>query len=298
MSGPGPERQAGWLTAHGGLVNGAALGLVWLAAISLADPYVPGSLGTAHDAHDYWLAARATDPYAAGLSWGLPGAYVYSPAFLQVAGPLLALPWQAFVAVWTAIALSALAWLARPGALLPMLVLAIPDVWGGNIHVLLAAAIVIGFRFPAVWAFVLLTKVTPGVGLLWFALRREWRMLGIAAGATAAVILVSAAFAPHLWQRWIGVLAGNAMADPIVLGVIPIPLVVRLPAAVALIAWAAPRDRRWALPVACMLALPAWWVGGLAMLLAIPTLIHWKLPGGTPPRLRAMARLAGFEPAT
>ena len=298
MSGPGPERLAGWLTGRAGLVNGAALGLVWLAAISLADPYVPGSLGTAHDAHDYWLAARATDPYAAGLSWGLPGAYVYSPAFLQVAGPLLALPWQAFVAVWTAIALLALAWLARPGALLLMLVLAIPDVWGGNVHLLLAAAIVIGFRFPAVWAFVLLTKVTPGVGLLWFALRREWRMLGIAAGATAAVILVSAAFAPHLWQRWIGVLAGNAMADPIVLGVIPIPLVVRLPAAVALIAWAAPRDRRWALPVACMLALPAWWVGGLAMLLAIPTLINWKLPGGTPPRLRAMARLAGFEPAT
>ncbi len=298
MTEPGPARIAGWLTVNASLVNGAALVLVWVATIALSDPYVASSLGTAHDAHDYWLAARASDPYAAGLSWGQPGAYVYSPAFLQVASPLLALPWQAFVAVWTAIALAALAWLARPAALLLMLALALPEVWGGNIHLLLAAAIVLGFRFPAAWAFVLLTKVTPGIGLLWFALRREWRLLGIAAGATVAIVVFSAGLAPDLWQRWIGVLAGNATTDPFVLGVIPIPLVVRLPVAVALIAWAAPRDQRWALPVACMLALPAWWVGGLTMLFAIPTLIHWKLPGGMPPRLRAMARLAGFEPAT
>ena len=61
----------------------------------------------------------------------------------------------------------------------------------GNIHLLLAAAIVLGFRWPGTWAFVLLTKVTPGVGLLWFAVRREWRSLGIALGATAAIVAVS-----------------------------------------------------------------------------------------------------------
>ena len=43
-------------------------------------------------------------------------------------------------------------------------------------------AIVLGFRWPFTWAFVLLTKVTPGVGLLWFAVRREWRSLAIALG--------------------------------------------------------------------------------------------------------------------
>ena len=37
----------------------------------------------------------------------------------------------------------------------------------GNIHILLGVAIAIGFRWPAAWAFVLLTKVTPGIGLLW-----------------------------------------------------------------------------------------------------------------------------------
>jgi hypothetical protein len=297
VTGQGIARVASRASWDPYLLNAAALAIVWFVTVALAEPYVAGSLGTGHDAHDYWLAARAADPYAAGLSWGHPGAYVYSPAFLQLASPLLYLPWQVFLAAWTAIALGALVWLSRPAALLPMLFVALPEIWGGNIHLLLAAAIVLGFRYPAVWAFVVLTKVTPGIGLLWFAIRREWRQLAQAAIATGLVVLVSLVLAPDLWRGWIGVLAGNANSDPIVLGVIPIPLVVRLPIALALIVWAAPRNHRWALPVACMLALPAWWVGGLTMLLAIPALIDWKLPSGTPARLQAVARLAGFEPA-
>ena len=62
---------------------------------------------------------------------------------------------------------------------------------GGNIHLLLAAAIVLGFRWPWTWAIVLLTKITPGIGLLWFVVRREWRDLAIALGATAAIVAVS-----------------------------------------------------------------------------------------------------------
>jgi len=50
-----------------------------------------------------------------------------------------------------------------------------------------------------------LTKVTPGVGLVWFAVRREWRSLAIAATATAVVVAVSAAVAPGAWAGWIGV---------------------------------------------------------------------------------------------
>ena len=53
--------------------------------------------------------------------------------------------------------------------------LATVELAGGNISLLLAVAIVVGFRWPAAWAFVLLTKVTPGIGLLWFVVRREWR---------------------------------------------------------------------------------------------------------------------------
>ena len=38
------------------------------------------------------------------------------------------------------------------------------ELYHGNIHLWIAAAIVLGFRYPWTWAFVLLTKVTPGVG--------------------------------------------------------------------------------------------------------------------------------------
>lgn len=298
MSAEGTPRALARAQLDPRILDVAAVLLLWIATVVLSDPYVAGGVGTGHDAHDYWLAARAPDPYATAFSWGQPGAYVYSPAFLQAFAPILALPWQPFVAVWTALALGALAWLSRPSALLAMMIVALPEIWGGNIHLLLAVAIVLGFRFPAAWAFVLLTKVTPGIGLLWFALRREWRNLAIALGATALVVAVSYVAAPGSWPAWFAALAGNARTDPFVLGVIPVPLALRLPVALALLFWAAPRNARWAVPVACMLALPAWWIGGLTLLLAVPTLIDWKLPASTPPRLRAVARLAGIEPAT
>ena len=41
----------------------------------------------------------------ANPQWTTTRAYVYSPAFLQLVSPLEALPWQAFLGVWTAILL-------------------------------------------------------------------------------------------------------------------------------------------------------------------------------------------------
>jgi hypothetical protein len=54
---------------------------------------------------------------------------------------------------------------------------------------------------------------------------------------------------------------------------VPIPLWIRLPAAVALVVWGARTDRRWTVPVASMLALPALWYGGISMLLAVIPLL-------------------------
>ncbi len=67
------------------------------------------------------------------------------------------------------------------------------ELYHGNVHLLMAAAIVLGFRYPVGWSFLLLTKVTPGVGLIWFAVRREWRPLLIALGFTGALVAVSVA---------------------------------------------------------------------------------------------------------
>jgi hypothetical protein len=130
-------------------------------------------------------------------------------------------------------------------------------------------------RYPATWAFVLLTKVTPGVGVLWFAARREWRNLAIALGATALIVAVSFALAPSLWSAWftaLTTLQGQAAGE------IPIPLIVRLPIAAAVVWWGAVTDRRWAVPVAAVIATPVLWIGWpawLVVLFAVLPIVRW-----------------------
>lgn len=251
---------------------GLLVGLgAWGLIVVFAEPW--GRLwGTGQDARCYWQASLAA-PYLHS-SWNDPIAYVYSPAFLQLLSPVTALPWQAFMAVWTALLIGAVRFLTGPrllaaGLLFPFTAM---EIAGGNISLLLAVAIVVGFRWPAAWSLVLLTKITPGIGLLWFVVRREWRSLAMALGATAAIVVASAAFAPQAWRDWIDVVVANAGKGG-TWAAVPIPLVLRLPIAVALIVWGARTDRRWTVPVASMLALPALWYGGLSMLLgAIPFL--------------------------
>jgi hypothetical protein len=253
---------------------GIAVAVVaWALIVVFSDPW--GRLwGTGQDARCYWQATLA-DPYLHS-DWNDPIAYVYSPAFLQLVSPLTALPWQAFMAAWTAILVLAVRFLTGPrllaaGLLFPF---AAMEVAGGNVSLLLAAAIVIGFRWPAAWSLVLLTKITPGIGLLWFAVRREWRSLGIALGATAVIALVSFVLLPDQWRTWADVVIQNAAAGKSgTWASVPIPLWIRLPFAIALVVWGARTDRRWTVPVGAMLALPALWYGGLSMLLAVIPLV-------------------------
>jgi hypothetical protein len=254
-------------TVVGGL---AVAGLAWLLVVLLAEPY-GRSWGTGQDARCYWLPSLAA-PYL-HANWTDPIAYVYSPAVLQLISPLTSLPWQVFVAVWTAILIGAIGWLTGPRLLAFGILLSALELVGGNISLLLAVAIVLGFRWPATWAFVLLTKVTPGIGLLWFAVRGEWRSLGIALGATLGVIAVSAFFLPAAWAEWFNVLLSAAGRDG-TWAAVPIPIWFRLPVAVADIVWGARTNRRWVVPVASMIALPALWYGGLSMLLGVLPLLE------------------------
>ena len=149
----------------------------------------------------------------------------------------------------------------------------------------------VGFRHPWTWAFVILTKITPGIGLLWFVLRREWRQLGIALGATAAIVAVSYLLMPGAWQDWIALLAANTGKGG-TWAAVPIPLVIRLPIGVLLLIWGAPRNQRWVVPIAAMLALPALWYGSLSMVLGVIPLTtpEERAPGlGAPRRARATA---------
>jgi hypothetical protein len=261
----------------GGLAAGAiVLGLVLAFRVPLG-----GTWPTGQEAYCYWVPDLA-DPYARS-SWTQPIAYVYSPAFLQGIALLKALPWEAFLAAWTVILLLAVRYLAGARLWAVAIGFAVLEVLGGNIHLLLAVAIVAGFRWPAAWAFVLLTKVTPGVGLLWFAVRREWRNLAIALGATAAVVAVSWAIAPAAWADWMDVLAASTTKTVGTWAAIPVPVWVRLPFAAAIVVWGARTDRAWTVPVAAMLALPALWFGGASMLLAAVALASGRVAGATPP---------------
>src|SRR5215217_321276 len=123
---------------------GLGLAMVaWALITVFSEPW--GRLwGTGQDARCYWQATLA-NPYLHS-DWNDPIAYVYSPAFLQLVSPLTALPWQAFMAIWTALLVGAVRFLAGPrllaaGLLFPF---AAMEVAGGNVSLILAAAIVVG----------------------------------------------------------------------------------------------------------------------------------------------------------
>lgn len=238
--------------------------IVWLTFIA--------TLGPATDAGAY-AGMSLQDPYR-DAQLGRLGAYMYSPAFAQLTEPLRWLGTDAFTLVWRLVDLAVLAALTGPLALPLAFVPAVAgELRAANIHLLLAGVIVIGFRWPAAWSFVLLTKLTPGIGLLWFAVRREWRSLGLVALATAAVVTLSAAAAPGLWLDWIAFLA-TPQAEPTAgPAIISLPLLPRLVAAAVIVAWGARRDQRWTVPIAVTLALPALWVAGLSIMVAIIPLI-------------------------
>lgn len=247
------------------LVGLALVGVIWLGVVVFSSPW--GRLwGTGQDAYCYWFPSLS-DPYARS-DWTDPIAYVYSPAFLQLLEPIRVLPWQAFMAAWTGILLACLLVLTGRRWFALGAVVALMELAGGNIHLLLAAAMVLGFRWPWTWSIVLLTKITPGIGLLWFVVRREWRQLAWALGGTAVVVAVSFVLLPTAWLEWAEVLSRVAGRDG-TWAAVPIPFVVRLPIAVVVVVWGAWTGRRWAVPVAGMLALPALWYGGLSMLLAV-----------------------------
>lgn len=253
-----------WRNRHE-LVGLALVATIYVAIVVFSAPW--GRLwGTGQDAYCYWFPSLA-DPYARS-EWTDPIAYVYSPAFLQLLTPIRALPWQAYMAVWTLIQLGAVFVLTGRRWFALGVVLGIMEIAGGNIHILLAAAMVLGFRWPWTWSLVLLTKITPGIGLLWFLVRREWRQLAIALGGTVLIVVVSFALMPDAWFRWSEVLRNVAGRDG-TWAAVPIPFLLRAPFAAALVVWGARTDRRWTVPVAGMLALPALWYGGFAMLLAV-----------------------------
>ena len=259
-----------------------ALLLAWV-IFFVVGPTIPNGFG--FDSRAYWGFPR--DPIYPG-----PGSangytiYRYSPVFVPLLELFTLIPVALFAVLWAAFLCGIYVWMTGRNWL-PLL--AFPpilfEVYMGNVHLLLAAAIVLGFRWPAAWSFVLLTKLSPGIGLLWFAVRREWRSLAIALGVTGAIVLVGVVFAPDAWGGWMRSLADTTPSmGP---NLVAVPLVFRLAAAAAVVVFGALTNRRWTVVVASMLALPTLWSHGLAMLVGLVALQR-----GMPEKLPALPRFA------
>jgi hypothetical protein len=131
---------------HDGLVLIGIIGATyyWFYLLGGGDP---------SDARAYWLIDPA-NMYANG-PMGSHNAYLYSPAFAQLVAPIQGLPFDVFAAIIRGLELAALVWMAGPLTLPVMLLPPVAsEINGGNINLLVAAAIVLGMRRPAAWAFV------------------------------------------------------------------------------------------------------------------------------------------------
>jgi len=219
------------------------------------------------DAYNYWHA-DPSHPYAPGEFQ-----FVYTPVAIQVLAPFQALPFAAFVAMIRLIDLAALVLLAGPATPFALLLPPVAtEINAANINLPVGLAIVAAFRWPWLWALPLLTKITPGVAVLWFAFRREWRSFAIATGTTVGLVAVSLVANPSLWRQYAEYLAsvsGTVPGWPF-----PYPIWPRLAVAVALVFWGARTNRRWTVPAAALLALPRLYFLSPALLLAILPTLH------------------------
>jgi hypothetical protein len=227
--------------------------------------YLTQTGGEPVDVRYYW-AADPSNLYPHPEA-GEKNGFNYSPVFDTLVAWGRLLPFEVFVAIWRAILLAALVYLAGPFTIFVLFTDPVAsEINAGNIQILLALAIVWGFRWSATWSFVLLTKVTPGIGLLWFLLQRRWRDFAIAVGVTGAIVAVSFVLRPQDWLDYFALLSGAPAP-----AVSPYYLTFwqRLPFALAFIVFGGWKGYRWPVVVGATLALPVYYIISTSMLVGV-----------------------------
>jgi hypothetical protein len=194
--------------------------------------------------------------------------------------PLSLLPYGVYLVLWTALLAGLALWLARPWpwALAMLCLPVIYEVLVGNIHLLIATSIVLGFRFPWVYVYPVWAKLTPAVGIGWWFVRAEWRAFSIAVLAVLGVGVVSFLLQPTAWADWLEILRASAGSND--------ALLPRAIVGVLLVAYGALTGRRWMVPVAVWISLPVVWINSWVILLAIIRLRERATPAAWLPDLR------------
>ena len=222
------------------------------------------------------------------VAWLQPAsAYGYSPIFPQLLFPLTHVGWPHLSELWDAVQIVALVWMLGPALAVVALYFPWPALPGfgtavqatinnGNPQLVFAAFIVIALtRFPVAWTFVLLTKSSSGIGILYYAFMRQWRTLATVVGVTIAISAFSFVLNPAWTFEWIRVWldaatrtgSGPAVSREIFVAV---PMPVRSIIGVGVVALAARTNKLWLVPLGCFLALPDIHLGGFAVLTAVP----------------------------
>ena len=199
--------------------------------------------------------------------------FLYSPPLAQAMSVIQSvMPFEAFTTTLRTLEMIALALITGPaiGGVLMIPATEI-ELNAANINIILIGAVLLGFRYPWTWSFVVLTKVTPGIGLLWFAVRREWRDLAIALGVTTAIAFGSFIVAPWMWSAYLSALVAAPDESAF-------PIWMRLPLAAAIVIWGARTDHRWAVVVAVFLALPRWYFLSPVVLVGLFKVVTFPRP--------------------
>jgi uncharacterized protein YjeT (DUF2065 family) len=239
-----------------------AIGIGWAVAVFVTFT----QMGNPVDAWCYY----GFDP---SYTYDPNGCFLYSPPVAQVMGLIQAtMPFETFTFLLRAAEMIVLVAIAGSATFFVLFIPAVAiELNAVNVNLLIVGAVLIGFRYPFAWAFVILTKLSPGIGLLWFAVRREWRNLAIALGATILVAGVSFALAPDLWRQYIAALNTEPDDSIFLIGW-------RLPLAAIVVIWGARTNHRWALMVAVFLAMPRWYFLTPVMLVGLFPLVKLARP--------------------
>jgi hypothetical protein len=242
------------------------------------------------DTHAYWLTGNHGNLY--GVAPGKIDAFLYSPAFATLISPLTELAYHPFLAVWSGMEIASFAWLLAPLGwrwAVPLLLLLTPVMTQGQIVGFLCISAVVGMTYPAGWVFPLLTKVSSGLGLIWFAARMDWGAVVKVLVATLMVSSISFIITPKYWVDWLQFLLRSG-ADS---GGF---LYVRVITAALITAVAARKDKAWLIAPAMWLASPVFvGVVGYSYLTAIPRLLQLQ---GVPANRLAASQPTPWEPSS
>ena len=220
-----------------------------------------------HDTVAYWLAGRHLLEGAPVYTSGLFLAFLYAPPWAILWAPISLLPIDLVVAGLLILQVLALrygvgSWVAV--GLVAWIPFVPRELATGNVDFLMAAAILAGIRGSggpiSLFAF---AKFSPALVLLGGS-RRQWRTALVAGVALVAITL------PwwHLWVDWVAMLLSNPEGGDSV-----VPLIVRLPIVVALLAVRRP----WALAAGAALLTPAFHFHSVVLLLPAAILLMESL---------------------